>query len=300
MTNNEDLIYRQFTGKSEADKAINSIKGLLVGIKMDGVIDDSELVELDEWCIKHHDLINRNPFKEFMIVIHEAIKEPNNRLELIEDLTWLCQKYENDNIYYNAVTAELQTLQGICHGILADGIIEDKEVLELDKWLNEHEFLASYYPYDEIKSLLTSILSDGKIDDNERKRLSAYFNEFVLLNNDDISKKVEDNIIGVEISGICTSDPQVEFKGKIFCFTGISKRGTRQELVSEVEKLGGIFKTGVSSKTDYLVVGDSDNPCWAFACYGRKVEKAISLRKQGSRISIIHEFDFWDIVEDEQ
>lgn len=298
MLNNEELVYRRFTAKSEADKAINSIKGLLVGISIDGIIDDNELHELDLWCKKHHDLISRNPFREFMNVIQEATKEPENRIELIEDLTWLCQKYENDNIYYNAVTSELQTLQGICHGILADGKIDDKEIYELDKWLEEHEFLASYYPYDEIKSLLLSILADGIIDEEERKRLFAYFNEFVNISDTDISQKVEKEIIGVEIQGICTSEPAVDFKDKLFCFTGISKRGTRQELADEITKLGGIFKPGVSKKTDYLIVGDNDNPCWAFACYGRKVENAIDIRKQGGRIQIIHEFDFWDLVED--
>ncbi|GMA55471.1 hypothetical protein GCM10025857_68280 [Alicyclobacillus contaminans] len=48
--------------------------------------------------------------------------------------------------------------------------------------------------------------------------------------------------------------------------------------------------------TDYLVVGDQGNPCWAFSCYGRKVEKAVKLRKQGRRILIIHEVDFWDAL----
>jgi hypothetical protein len=49
----------------------------------------------------------------------------------------------------------------------------------------------------------------------------------------------------------------------------------------------------VSRKTNYLIVGDDGNPCWAFACYGRKVEKAINLRKQGTQIIIVHENDFW-------
>jgi NAD-dependent DNA ligase len=265
---------------------------------MDGSVDDNELKELDSWCKKHHDLINRNPFREFMIVIQEAINTPENRVDLIEDLTWLCQKYENDNIYFNAVTAELQTLQGICHGVLSDGIIEDSEIIELDKWLQEHEFLSTYYPYDELCSLLTSILADGIVDDEERKRLSAYFNEFVSITDEEIAKTVQTNIQGTKISGICTSNPQVEFPGKNFCFTGLSKLAPRKEIAKRIENLGGVFKNGITNKTDYLIVGDNDNPCWAFACYGRKVEKAINLRKEGKNISIIHEFDFWDILED--
>jgi len=298
MGNQDELNYRKFTTKSEADKALNSLKGLLVGISMDGIIDDCELKELDIWCEKHHNLIKRNPFKEFMTIIRTAIREPENRIDLVEDLNWLSQKYDNDNIYYNAVTAELQTLQGICHGILSNGKVEDKEVLALDEWLDEHEFLASYYPYDEIKSLLTSVLADGIIDEQERKRLSAYFSEFVDISNNEIADKIKGGIIGVEISGVCTSEPSVLFKDKTFCFTGVSERGSRKEISEMITKAGGIFSSSISKKTDYLIVGDNSNPCWAFACYGRKVEKAINLRKNGSRIQIIHEYDFWDFYED--
>jgi len=50
--------------------------------------------------------------------------------------------------------------------------------------------------------------------------------------------------------------------------------------------------------TDYLVLGTDGNPCWAFACYGRKVEKVIQLRKEGHKIILLHENDFWDAIKD--
>ena len=49
---------------------------------------------------------------------------------------------------------------------------------------------------------------------------------------------------------------------------------------------------------DYLIVGADGNPCWAFACYGRKIEKAMELRKAGARIALVHESDFHDAVQD--
>ena len=56
--------------------------------------------------------------------------------------------------------------------------------------------------------------------------------------------------------------------------------------------------SGPGKRVDYLVIGADGNPCWAFACYGRKVEKAVELRKSGVRIMIIHESDFHDAVLD--
>jgi NAD-dependent DNA ligase len=213
-------------------------------------------------------------------------------------LYWLCQKYENDNYFYNPITSDLQILQGICHGILADGIITDKEIYDLQNWLNENEHLNTYYPYDEIRSLIISVLSDNIIDEEERTILMAYFNQFVTIQDSDVKQTIKDKTVDVNISGLCTSEPDVNFEGKTFCITGVLQRGNRENLQRDIIKLGGIPTDTISKKTDYLIVGDNGNPAWAFSCYGRKVEKAINLRKDGHTIMLIHEFDFSDIIDD--
>jgi NAD-dependent DNA ligase len=240
MNDINNLSYRKFTGRSEADKAINSLKGILLGINFDSIINDLEIQELDNWCSKHQDLINRNPFKEFMILIKASIKNISLRQNTLDDLYWLCQKYEHDSIYYNAVTCDLQTLEGICHGIIADGVINDSEIHELQTWLNANEHLISFYPYDELSSLISSVLEDGKIDDNERTLLLAYFNEFTSVVSDKIKDKIKDEISSVQISAICTLNPQVEFTGKKFCFTGEPKKAQQKDLEQIVENLGGM------------------------------------------------------------
>jgi hypothetical protein len=298
MEKHDTLAYRQFTTKSEADKALNSLRGILIGINLDGQVNDAELLELGNWCSKHQELVDRNPFKDFMLVISEVINEHADSEELIEDLLWRCKQHESENIFYNQATADLQTLQGICHGILADGLINDEEVKSLDKWLEDNEHLATYYPYDELRSLIISVLSDGKIDAQERLRLMAYFNEFVNLTDAELSSKIKLETADVTISGICTVDPNIIFAGKTFCFTGLSKKAKRSEIAQQIISLGGFFSNTITKTTDYLIVGDDGNPCWAFACYGRKVEVAVGLRKQGNQISLIHEYDFWDFVED--
>ena len=65
-----------------------------------------------------------------------------------------------------------------------------------------------------------------------------------------------------------------------------------------ITELNGNFSSGVSGKTDYLIIGNNGNPCWAYSCYGRKVEQAITQRKKGKKVIIMHESDFWDAVED--
>jgi NAD-dependent DNA ligase len=287
-----------FTSKARADKAINSLKGILLGINLDEQVNKKEIDELKKWAENHRGLINRNPFKEFMTIIDETVSNNIPATETIEDLFWLCQKYENDNFYYNAVTTDLQTLQGICHGILADGIINEKEVNDLDKWLEQNSHLSTYYPYDEIRSLILSIVSDGIIEEEEILVLKAYLNQFVNIENKEIANQIKLETADINISGHCTSDPNIDFDGKTFCVTGVLKSGKRSELESVISDLGGIPTKSVTKNTDYLIVGDNGNQAWAFACYGRKVEKALEMRKDGHQICLVHEYDFIDTVED--
>lgn len=286
------------TAKSRADKAINSLKGILQGINIDNKVTEQEIIELQKWANNHNDLIKRNPFNEFMEIINQTSFEDIPATELVEDLYWLCQKYEGDNYYYNGLTADLQTLQGVCHGVLADGIIEDEEINRLHYWLNENEHLSTYWPYDELRSLVLSIISDKKIEEEERLVLMAFINQFVDIKDNEVKERISLQIEDVKISGHCTSDPQVEFEGKTFCITGVLKSGSRSAMQKTISSLGGIPVNTISRNTDYLIVGDNGNQAWAFSCYGRKVEKAIELRKEGHTITLIHEFDFNDILED--
>lgn len=298
MNNLDDQQFRVFTAKQEADKAMHSLKGILLGINLDKDINPLEINELNKWVRQHHNLTRRHPFKDFLEMIENLTSNDMPTKEIIEDMWWLSQKYEGDNYYYDNVTTDLQTLHGLCHGILADGVVNDEEVLALDTWLKKHRHLVNHYPYDEIVSLLLNVLADKKIDDDEKKVLMAFFNQFADIKDKTIKKKIEDEIKDVSITGLCTTDIEITFHQKKFCITGILKRSPRKILHNDIINLGGIPVDSVTEDTDYLVVGDNGNLAWAFSCYGRKVEKAISLRKNGHKIAIIHEFDFCDIIDD--
>lgn len=294
----DDYRLNIINAKSKADKAINSLKGILQGINIDDKIKEQEITELKNWAHEHNDLIERNPFNEFMTIIENSTSDNIPTSEGIEDLYWLCQKYEGDNYFYNGLTADLQTLQGVCHGILADGEIEDKEIEQLHVWLSENEHLSTHWPYDELRSLVLSIVADKKIDDDERLVLKAFMNQFVDLKDKTIQEKINAETKDIAISGHCTSEPNVTFESKSFCITGVLQSRSRKEMQDSIAKLGGNPVNNISKTTDYLIIGDNGNPAWAFSCYGRKVEKAISLRKEGHTITLIHEFDFNDILED--
>ena len=78
---------------------------------------------------------------------------------------------------------------------MSDNIILDSEIIELNKWVAEHDFLISTYPYDEIKSLLTDILHDGKITEEERNILKGLLANFIDL-------KISYNVNEIEINDL--------------------------------------------------------------------------------------------------
>lgn len=302
MNNNIDTYdnmgYRVYTQKSEYDKALSTLIGLSKGIILDNVVKKCETDELINWLKLHSHLSKYQPFSELIPVIESITADGIIDESELEDLAWICSQFEPDGKYYQFTTLAIQILQGIFHGILSDGVISDEEVYNLNDWIDSHNFLTGTYPYDEIHSLLTDILEDNIITDNERNILKSFIGDFVDCSNsiNISSDELEQLKNQYNISGICAKSPQITIENHCFCFTGKSSRAKRSDIQDIVISHSGIFSNNVTKDTQYLIVGDEGNPCWAFSCYGRKVEKAVSMRKSGHNIVIVHENDFWGNV----
>lgn len=293
--------YSVFTSPQELHKAINTLKGLLTGIQVDSKINEDEVWELAYWCKAHRHLENKHPFKEILPFIDDACEDGIITAEEASDILWLCNNITSpEKPYYDAVTSSLQQLSGIITGIMADGHIDDAEIYALRDWMAQNNFLSGSYPFDEIESLISSILLDGKIDESEREMLTAFLGNFI---DTSISVNINQKDLDAlkqkySISGICSVCQDITFADNVFCFTGQSNHATRSDIAQIITEHGGIFKNNVTKKTRYLIVGVDGNPCWAYSCYGRKIEEAVNLRKNGQKLSIVSEIDFWDILED--
>lgn len=301
MSNLQELEeYRKYTSPAELHKAINTLKGIVAGITTDYKISEDEVNELSHWCLCHAHLIDRHPFKELIPLIESAYKDGVLTADESSDIVWLCNNFVSDSDYYNLVTSSLQFLNGMIHGILADGVITDEEIRTLNTWISSNDYLTGCYPFDEIESLLLSILNDGIVTDDERDMLKAFLSNFIDLKSSYnlSSKEIETLRDHYSISGICAICQEIEFDGNQFCFTGQSLRAKRKEIADLITSLGGKFNNSITNKTRYLIVGNDGNPCWAFSCYGRKIEDAVNRRKAGQTLTIVNEVDFWDAVDD--
>lgn len=292
--------YQQYTKPSELHKAVNTLRGLVAGMTTDRIASKEEVDELANWCMAHRHLINRHPFKELIPLIERVYEDGTVTDDEASDILWLCNNFVSDSDYYDLITSSIQFLQGLTHGIMADEEISDSEIHALQQWITTNEFLMGTYPFDEIESLLMTILMDGKVTEDERDMLKAFFSNFIDLQISYNLNELKLNAMKEKysIEGICAVCQEIDFENSLFCFTGESERAKRNEIAELIESLGGEFKNNVTNKTKYLVVGNKGNPCWAFSCYGRKIEDAVNRRKAGQKLIIVNEVDFWDIVED--
>lgn len=292
--------YRRFTAPAELHKAINTLKGIVAGITTDRNISKDEINELSHWCLCHAHLDDRHPFNELIPLISSIYVDGVITETESKDIVWLCNNFISDADYYDLITSSLQFLSGMIHGILADNVISDEEIHMLKKWTTANDFLTGSYPFDEIESLLLSILQDGIITEDERGTLKAYLSNFIDLKSSYNLSDIDLNSLKEKysIQGICAACQEIDFENNLFCFTGQSLRAKRKEIADLVISLGGEYNNNITNNTRYLIVGNNGNPCWAFSCYGRKVEDAIKRRKNGQNLVIVNEVDFWDAIED--
>jgi len=296
--------YKRFTGPQKINTAVNTLYGILEGITIDNELNAAEIAEVLNWVSDHGDLLKKPPLNNLGETLEEILEDKIIDHEEKENLLWVCNHLTEDSRFYDLVTNEIQQLEGILHGILADDQVSLAEAKGLYNWIDSHSHLKGMYPYDEIDSLLTSVLKDGKIDEDEQKDLQDFFSDFVRFSQEkrgsQVSSKYQlSNISDYTVRGICAACPEILFDGKVFTFTGKSEKGSRNTLAAKVATLGGKFSKNLTQETEFLVIGTEGNDCWAFTCYGRKVEKAVELRKSGHPIIIVHETDFWDAIEDQ-
>jgi NAD-dependent DNA ligase len=288
--------YAKFTSRARLEKSINSLLGIVEGIAIDGAINDFEAQFLNRWLEEHSELRNRHPYSELIPVVQEAVADGVLSQEEREDIIWLCERLRSTE-FYDQTTADLQRLHAILGGVVADGKITEAELKGLSTWLQDHEHLKTCWPYDEVDSLIVSVMQDQRIDEKEHQILKSFFSEFVAVLDE---RTIVSPLVKIESSivGVCAVCPEIVFSGTTFCFTGASSKHTRDSFSKLVRALGGDVSNSITKNTHYLVIGAAGNPSWAYSCYGRKVEKAVQLRRAGSRLLIVHENDFHDAVAD--
>lgn len=94
--------------------------------------------------------------------------------------------------------------------------------------------------------------------------------------------------------------PNMDFDGTSFVFTGKFSSGTRAECQEAVQSFGAICQKSVNRSTDYLIIGSEGSGNWAEGSHGRKIEKAMILRMETGKPTIVSESDWLTAIQTEK
>ena len=269
----------------------HELEGLLLGIKADGVIDSTEAERLRGWLLANVRYAHIHPFSELAQHVVRALEDGQVSVEECEDLLFVLSKYTTVNPHFDELRGGLQVLMGVFAGAAADRKISELEAHQLRDWLEAWHHLKGLWPYEECESLITSMLAGVNVP-HCAESLIGLAAQFPIGGQAAGDGTTAPLLVG----GVCAVDPDIVFQAMAFVFTGESARAPRRVLANHVERRGGSVSDRVTPEIDYLVVCDGGSPFWAFSCYGRKVERAYDLRREGHHVLIVHETDFWDAV----
>ncbi len=186
------------------------------------------------------------------------------------------------------ITKSLVTLMGMVNGIVCDDHLHDNEIIFLSSWMDEHQAVASSYPGSVIYRRVREVLQDGVITQDERDHL---LNELKIISGNDFSNTGD--ALPDHIASVFDDDPYIAFDGNVFVMTGEFIYGTRAFCERAIERRGGLVGAGVTTKTNYLVVGSRSSPAWITENFGRKIQKAAEMAMSGDyEISIVREVDW--------
>jgi hypothetical protein len=179
------------------------------------------------------------------------------------------------------IDAAYAQLIGICRGVLADGQLNDAEIVALDEWLETYGAGLPDWPAQALVRHVKDILRDGEVDEDERQELTEFLTQA-------IGSEGASRFDTPTTLPLTRPEPHIEYERHWFCLTGTFLYGARRTVAAAISEWGGAV-TEAPSKSDYLVIGTTITPAWKYCTHGRKIEEAVALRDAGHRIAIISE-----------
>lgn len=176
-----------------------------------------------------------------------------------------------------------ESLLGIAAGLVADGALNDQEVLFLSTWLSDNSELGGSWPGEVVLKRVREVLADGVISEEERQYLLETLTQLVggSFSNDGAVPTTSSQL--PLDHGVVMRVPDASF-----CFTGKFLFGTRASCERAVESRGGRI-ANIQRTLDYLVIGELSSRDWKYSAFGTKIESAMRLKADGNPLCIVSE-----------
>jgi NAD-dependent DNA ligase len=181
-------------------------------------------------------------------------------------------------------TRQVDELIGLCKGVLLDGAVSSNEAEGLLAWLEANRAAANSWPGNALYQRLQRALQDGELDEAEEKELLG-----IIVGMVSGPPTAEEPVNRTTLLPLDNPPPLILFEARTFCFTGQFASGSRQWCEQQVLQRGGVPKSTITKKLDYLVIGEVGSRDWVHSTHGRKIESAVELKQSGSPICIVGE-----------
>jgi hypothetical protein len=143
--------------------------------------------------------------------------------------------------------------------------VTPEEADALRRWIQAAGWLKTMWPANAIADRISRLLSPLPTE-SELKELGDFLIEVVETTNFIDCNETTD-LFDEPV-------PQIVFKDRTFCLTGVFYYGTRSDCERAIKQRRGQLRRDVAMSTDYLVVGGVCNPQWKHAEHGTKIDAA--------------------------
>lgn len=178
----------------------------------------------------------------------------------------------------------IDELIGLARGIIADRAVAESEARFLADWLARNRQVADVWPASILYGRVREMLADGVLASEEQAELLDTLHELA-----GSGSAPSDAASASSDLPLDRPEPSLVFERRLFCFTGKFVHGTRSECQAAVLARGAKAQPSPTRETHYLVVGAVGSRDWLHSTFGRKIEKAVSLRSEGLPIAIVSE-----------
>lgn len=273
-----------FSFSNQKQRAFFGLRGILCGMVADQKLNEKELLFLDAWLQSQQSLADDEDVRKILGRVGEILADGVISPEELVQMQTLIEGFVQDQNAQPTGKAEINELLGFLTGIASDGVLNDREVGALSSWLDRHNAIRETWPASVIIERLNNILEDGLISEEEREDLMQTLQRVT-------ASDIASSSVRYEVSTEAWEDEvdTVEISNNTFCLTGDFVSGDRNNLETVLRLKGADLSPNVNKHVNFLVIGTLASRDWLYTSHGRKIEKALLLKREGSEIKVITE-----------
>ena len=287
LDNHGQLVAAAVHYRSNRDKLLQSLLGIVDGILANGIITPDEVRYLNYWLEDANSLINcwllKDMHRKALDLVERQAFDHSELAHLKKCMLELLSNPRALEFDIDTVDADVEVLLGLCKGVTSDRVVDEREIKYLQYWLSGNPRVLSMWPASEIAPVIRGVLSDGVVTQKE----AAEVLEMLALV---VGKPIDDGVTDGNAT-LLPIDASAAFvpAGATVCVTGKFVHGPRDKVHKKLEAAGAIVATAVTKRLDYLVIGTLASRDWRHTTHGRKIEAVMNYRQHGAKTLIISE-----------